>query len=230
MSGTDMLNTTLRNVMNNLVDTIVPLLIFLIGATVVWLLAKLISRTIVSVIWNKAGLEKILEQYKLKDALLGIEIKSVANVLLFLYLFLIGLVLVMDISIKQIAGSLQIQQVLVGIMGYMSSLIQGVVILMVFLLLADLISDKIREKEHLMFKDYLAMVVQAFIAILGFVVSMPAIFPSSNVELVGNVVLVMFAGIAFGFALAFGLAFGLGAQDIVAKRLEKFIKENLENK
>ncbi|MCS7122672.1 MAG: hypothetical protein NZ908_01810 [Candidatus Micrarchaeota archaeon] len=230
MSGTDMLNTTLRNVMNNLVDTIVPLLIFLIGATVVWLLAKLISRTIISVIWNKAGLEKILEQYKLKDALLGIEIKSVANVLLFLYLFLIGLVLVMDISIKQIAGSLQIQQVLVGIMGYMSSLIQGVVILMVFLLLADLISDKIREKEHLMFKDYLAMVVQAFIAILGFVVSMPAIFPSSNVELVGNVVLVMFAGIAFGFALAFGLAFGLGAQDIVAKRLEKFIKENLENK
>lgn len=230
MSGTDVFSTSLKNVMNTLIDLVIPLTIFLIGATVVWLVAKLLSRSIIAVIWERAGLEKLLEQHKLKDALLGIEIRGVANLLLFLYLFFIGLILVMDISLKQISASLQIQQVLVGIMGYMSSLIQGVVILIVFLLLADLISDKIREKEHLMFKDYLAMIVQAFIAILGFVVSMPAIFPSSNVELVGNVVLVMFAGIAFGFALAFGLAFGLGAQDIVAKRLEKFIKENLENK
>ncbi|MEM0471188.1 MAG: hypothetical protein QXL02_02820, partial [Candidatus Anstonellales archaeon] len=94
----------------------------------------------------------------------------------------------------------------------------------------DLVSDKIRAKEDMLFKDYVAMVVQAFIAILGFVVSMPAIFPNSNVVLIGNVVLVMFAGIALGFALAFGLAFGLGAQEIVSKRLEKFIKEKLESK
>ncbi|MEM1970996.1 MAG: hypothetical protein QW336_02545 [Candidatus Anstonellales archaeon] len=211
-------------------DILVPLLIFLVGVMFIWFITKGIARTVINLIWGKLGIDKILEEHKLKDALLGIDIKVVANTLLFLYLFLIGTILVMDISLKTIAGSLQIQAILTNLLGYMSSLIQGVIILIIFLLIADLVSDKIRAKEDMLFKDYVAMVVQAFIAILGFVVSMPAIFPNSNVVLIGNVVLVMFAGIALGFALAFGLAFGLGAQEIVSKRLEKFIKEKLESK
>lgn len=230
MNLESILFSTVQKTLGIINEIVVPLLIFLVGVMLVWFINKGIARTVINLVWNKLGIDKILEEHKLKDALLGIDIKIVANTLLFLYLFLIGTILVMDISLKTIAGSLQIQAILTNLLGYMSSLIQGVIILIIFLLIADLVSDKIRAKEDMLFKDYVAMVVQAFIAILGFVVSMPAIFPNSNVVLIGNVVLVMFAGIALGFALAFGLAFGLGAQEIVSKRLEKFIKEKLESK
>ncbi len=213
------------SVINNIV---IPFTLFLVLLMLVWVLSNSIANRIISAIWKVFKIDETLEKFKLKDALLGIDIKSVFSTLLFVYLLLIGMILAMDLSIKRVAGALEMQQVLRSILTYMSSLFQGVIILVLFLIIADLISDRIREKDHLVMKDYLAMITQVFIAILGFVIAMPAIFPSSNMQLLGQIVLVMFAGIALAFALAFGLAFGLGGQDVVAKRLEKFVKENID--
>lgn len=209
-------------------DLVIPLTLFLVLLFIAWLLSRTLSNKIISVIWKAFKIDDVLHSMKLKDALLGLDIKSVFTTLLFVYLFLIGIILSMDLSIKRITGAVEMQLVLRSVLSYMSSMFQGIIILVLFLLLADLISDKIREKEHLVMKDYLAMITQIFIAILGFVIAMPAIFPSSNMYLLGQIVLVMFAGIAIAFALAVGLAFGLGGKDIVAKRLEKFVKENID--
>lgn len=209
-------------------DIVIPLVFLLFLLVIVWWVAKAISRLIINVIWKNLNVDKVLEEHKLKDALLGVDIKMVFNTLLFIYLLLIGMILAMDLTVRSVSGALEVQVVLKNLLGYMSSLFQGAIILIIFLLLADLISDKIRAKEELIMKEYIAMVVQAFIAILGFVIAMPAIFPTSNILLLGNIVLLMFGGIVLGFGLAVGLAFGLGGQDVVAKRLEKFVKEKFE--
>ncbi len=189
-------------------------LFLLIALLVAYVVAKIVMY-LTRKTWKGLNIDDRLSELKVQDAFMGIKPLDAVLFLVGLYVFL----LVTYIA----AGALGLDTLVVWIAGllvYYAQLVQAVIFLGAVMIVADLISDRIREREDIEFNDMLAAGVQAFLIVLGILVVLPAIFPSTNVAFVSTIVLLLTAGIALGM----GLALGLGAKDLVARKLEELEK------
>ena len=189
-------------------------LFLLIALLVAYVVAKIVMY-LTRKTWKGLNVDEKLNELKVQDAFMGIKPLDAVLFLVGLYVFL----LVTYIA----AGALGLDTLVVWIAGllvYYAQLVQAVIFLGAVMIVADLISDRIREREDIEFNDMLAAGVQAFLIVLGILVVLPAIFPSTNVAFVSTIVLLLTAGIALGI----GLALGLGAKDLVARKLEELEK------
>ncbi len=217
----------------DLILLLLKLIVVIFSIGISYSISKVIAKTIIDRVYEALKINQILEKHKLKDALFGISVKSIATLWLVIYLFLIILISINSVLSVATKGDLAFPKAFVDLidnfLGYMSNLGQGLILLVLFAHLADYLSDRIREREDLMFSLYLAAIVQGLLIILGLAISLPSIFPSTNVILIGELVKIILAGIMLAIALAVGIALGLGSHPFVSEYINQHYKD-LKNK
>jgi len=104
---------------------------------------------------------------------------------------------------------------------YLPSLAQGLVILLVALMAADYLNDKIKESKKLPFANGIGVLVTLFIAYNALVIALPMLLPAADPSLLVWSFLVLLS--AFAIALGFGaaIAIGLGMKDTVSEIAKK---------
>ncbi|NPA22417.1 MAG: hypothetical protein GXN92_02445 [Candidatus Micrarchaeota archaeon] len=193
-----------------LVQAFFLVIALVIAYIVAWIAMKLVRKT-----WKGLGIDKKLEELKVQDAFIGIKPVDIVAFLIGFYVFL----LIVYIAVGPLSMP-TLQLWLTGLLAYYAQFVQAVIFLAAVMLVADIISDRIRERQDIQFNDVLAAGIQGFLILLGVLVVLPAIFPSTNVAFVSTIVLLLTAGIALGI----GLALGLGGKDLVAKKLKELEK------
>ena len=113
------------------------------------------------------------------------------------------------------------QQLAAQALGYLPSLVQGLIIVLAALMAADYLTDRIKSSKKLPFANSVGILVQLFIAYNALVIALPLLLPSADPSLLVWSFLVLLS--AFAIALGFGsaIAIGLGMKDTVADLAKK---------
>ena len=192
--------------------------VMLIGIWVADVLGKILKE-----FFRRVRLEKFLEGHGVHDAFLGFTLSGIAIIMLKLYIVVAFLGIAAEIIQMPMLYMLAAQAIT-----YLPSLAQGLVILLVALMAADYLNDKIKESKKLPFANGIGVLVTLFIAYNALVIALPMLLPAADPSLLVWSFLVLLS--AFAIALGFGaaIAIGLGMKDTVSdiakKNKDKFSK------
>jgi hypothetical protein len=192
--------------------------VMLVGIWVANLLGQVLKE-----FFHRVRLEKFLESHGVHDAFLGFTLSGIAIIMLKLYVAVAFLGIAADMIQMPMLYMLAAQAIV-----YLPSLAQGLIILLVALMAADYLTDKIKESKKLPFANGIGLLVTLFIAYNALVIAMPMLLPAADPSLLVWSFLVLLS--AFAIALGFGaaIAIGLGMKDTVAeiakKNRDKFSK------
>jgi len=192
--------------------------VMLIGIWIANLLGNVLKE-----FFRRIKFEKFLEGHGVHDAFLGFTLSGIAIIMLKLYVVVAFLGIAADIIQMPMLYMLAAQAIV-----YLPSLAQGLVILLVALMAADYLNDKIRENKKLPFANGIGILVTLFIAYNALVIALPMLLPAADPSLLVWSFLVLLS--AFAIALGFGaaIAIGLGMKDTVSeiakKNRDKFSK------
>lgn len=166
--------------------------------------------------FSRVKLEKFLESHGVHDAFLGFTLSGIAIILLKLYVVVAFLGIAADMVRMPILYALSAQA-----LGYLPSLVQGLIILLAALMAGDYLTDRIKKSKTLPFANGIAILVELFIAYNALVIALPLLLPSADPSLLVWSFLVLLS--AFAIALGFGaaIAIGLGMKDTVADLAKK---------
>ena len=185
--------------------------IMLIGIWVANLLGRVLKE-----FFNRVKLEKFLESHGVHDAFLGFTLSGIAIILLKLYVVVAFLGIAANVVMVPMLYMLAAQA-----LGYLPSLVQGLIIVLAALMAADYLTDRIKSSKKLPFANSVGILVQLFIAYNALVIALPLLLPSADPSLLVWSFLVLLS--AFAIALGFGsaIAIGLGMKDTVADLAKK---------
>ena len=185
--------------------------VMLIGIWVADVLGKILNE-----FFRRVRLEKFLEGHGVHDAFLGFTLSGIAIIMLKLYVVVAFLGIAADIIQMPMLYMLAAQAII-----YLPSLAQGLVILLVALMAADYLNDKIKESKKLPFANGIGVLVTLFIAYNALVIALPMLLPAADPSLLVWSFLVLLS--AFAIALGFGaaIAIGLGMKDTVSEIAKK---------
>ncbi|MFA6908063.1 MAG: hypothetical protein WC263_04515 [Candidatus Micrarchaeia archaeon] len=161
-------------------------------------------------------LEKFLEGHGVHDAFLGFTLSGIAIIMLKLYIVVAFLGIAADLIQMPMLYMLAAQAII-----YLPSLAQGLIVLLVALMAADYLNDKIMANKKLPFANGIGVLITLFIAYNALVIALPMLLPAADPSLLVWSFLVLLA--AFAIALGFGaaIAIGLGMKDTVAEIAKK---------
>jgi hypothetical protein len=185
--------------------------IMLVGIWVANLLGQVLSE-----FFKRLKLEGFLESHGVHDAFLGFTLSGIAIILLKLYVVVAFVGIAANVVMVPMLYMLAAQA-----LGYLPSLVQGLIIVLAALMAADYLTDKIKASKKLPFAVSIGILVQLFIAYNALVIAMPLLLPSADPSLLVWSFLVLLS--AFAIALGFGsaIAIGLGMKDTVAELAKK---------
>jgi len=210
--------TFVGNLLSGVFAFCILVAVMLIGIWVANLLGQVLKE-----FFRRVKLEKFLEGHGVHDAFLGFTLSGIAIIMLKLYVVVAFLGIAADIIQMPMLYMLAAQAIV-----YLPSLAQGLVILLVALMAADYLNDRIRESKKLPFANGIGIIVTLFIAYNALVIALPMLLPAADPSLLVWSFLVLLS--AFAIALGFGaaIAIGLGMKDTVAeiakKNRDKFSK------
>jgi len=185
--------------------------IMLIGIWVANLLGQVLSE-----FFKRVKLEKFLESHGVQDAFLGFTLSGIAVVLLKLYVVVAFLGISADAVKAPMLYILSAQA-----LGYLPSLVQGLIILLAALMAGDYLTDKIKESKKLPFANSIGILVELFIAYNALVIAMPLLLPSADPSLLVWSFLVLLSAFALALGLGTAIALGLGMKETVADLAKK---------
>ena len=211
----DQLQTSSSGFVGNMLEGLIAFCIFVAvmfaGLWVAQMLGLVMKRFL-----SKLGVEKFLQGHGVHDAFVGFTFSAIVFSLLKIYVAVAFLGIAADLVRVPMITFLAAQAI-----GYLPSLIQGLIILLAGLIAGDYITDRIKEHKKMPFANSVAIVIELFIAYNALVIAMPLLLPAADPSLLIWSFLIMLA--AFGIALGFGaaIAFGLGMKDAVADVAKK---------
>ncbi len=199
------------NLLSGVFAFCILVVVMLIG---IWV-ANLLG-TVLKEFFKRVRLEKFLEGHGVHDAFLGFTLSGIAIIMLKLYVVVAFLGIAADIIQMPMLYMLAAQAIV-----YLPSLAQGLVILLVALMAADYLNDKIKESKKLPFANGIGVIVTLFIAYNALVIALPMLLPAADPSLLVWSFLVLLS--AFAIALGFGaaIAIGLGMKDTVSEIAKK---------
>lgn len=211
----DQLQTSSSGFVGNMLEGLVAFCIFVAimfaGLWVAQVLGLLLKRFL-----HQAGVEKFLQGHGVHDAFVGFTFSNIMVALLKLYVVVAFLGIAADVIRVPMITFFAAQAV-----GYLPSLVQGLVILLAGLMAGDYITDRVKEHKKMPFANPVAIVIELFIAYNALVIAMPLLLPAADPSLLIWSFLIVLA--AFGIALGLGaaIAIGLGMKDAVSDVAKK---------
>jgi len=199
------------NLLEGLAAFCIFVLIMFIGVVVADLLGKVLR-----IFFKEIKLEKHLQSHGVDDAFVGFTFSDIVVSILKLYVVVAFLGIAADVIKVPMITYLAAQTI-----GYLPSLVQGLIVLLAGLLAGDYITDKMKESKKIPFINPLAILVELFIAYNALVIAMPMLLPSADPSLLIWSFLVVLAALAFALGLGAAIAIGLGMKDVVADVAKK---------
>jgi len=166
--------------------------------------------------FKRLKLEKFLESHGVHDAFVGFTFTGIVVSLLKLYVLVAFLGIAADIVKIPIITALSMQA-----MGYLPSLLQGVIIIMAALMAGDYVTDRMKESKKMPFANTVAIAVEVFIAYNALVIAMPMLLPAADPSLLVWSFLVLLSALALALGLGAAIALGLGMKETVADVAKK---------
>jgi hypothetical protein len=207
----DFANSLFSKTMAALSVAIIFAVLFIVGLIV----AKIVNGVIKEVL-KRGRLEEIIKSKGLENALLGFRVTQIITTLVGLYIVLVFLAAAADIVM---IGSLI--YTLTGLISYLSSFSQGVIIIAIVLFIATYVTNVIKSSGRFLFAKQIASVIKFIIAYLGLILALPLLLPNSSVEVLTDILTLTMQALVVAFGLAFGLALGLGLKDPISKAATK---------
>lgn len=208
------------NFVAGLADFVVVVIFLAIGYLVARFLASIVKRGL-----HEIRLEKKLEEKGMHDALAGFTVSGIIVTFVKITTFAVFLGIAADVTRLTFLNTL-----IYWFIGYIPSLVQGVIIVVAALLGADYVADRIRKAREVPFANMLAMLGKVFVGYTAAVIAIPLILPGADVSILKTFFVLMVA--AFAVAVGFGsaIALGLGLKDVVrdvGKKKEKDVMKLL---
>ena len=215
LSGLGQLQTSAIGFVGNLLEGVIAFAVLAVIVFVGVFVANLLGK-VLRVFLKQISLEKFLKEHEVHDAFAGFTLSDVAVALLKLYVVIAFIGIGADVVRVPIITYLAAQA-----MGYVPSLVQGLVILLAGLMAGDYITDKMKKSKSIPFANTLAIAVELFIAYNALVIAMPMLLPAADPSLLIWSFLVVLAAAAFAIGLGAAIAIGLGSKDAVADVMKK---------
>ncbi|MFH0836169.1 MAG: hypothetical protein V1834_03335 [Candidatus Micrarchaeota archaeon] len=215
---TDAVSSVLGNFVNGFADLLVILIFLGLGLFVAKILVHVLEHFL-----EQIQLEKSLKKRKIDDALLGFTLTDVLGKFVKIMTVAVFLGIAAEVVQLTFLGSM-----ITWFISYVPSLLQGATILVLALLFADYISDRIHDSK-MPFSSFLGTAFEVLVVYVALVMALPAIFPNVKVgvlEGILNMVLGLGLGaIAVAIGLGFAIAIGLGMKDSIARVAKKREKD-----
>lgn len=207
---TSTLQTSISGLAGNLLEGVIAFGIFVFimsfGVFIANILGMVLAR-----FFKEAKVEKLLEDHGVHDAFLGFTFTNITVTLLKIYILVIFIGIAADVVKIAMLGTLAIQAAI-----YMPMLVQGLVILLAGLMVADYLTDKMKTAKGVPFANTLAILVEVFIVYNVLVIVMPLLLPAVDPSLLASSFLVILTALCLSIGLGLAIAIGLGLKDTVA--------------
>ncbi len=211
----EQLQTSATGFVGNLLEGVVAfailVLIMLAGYVVANFLGMVLRR-----FFGELKLEKFLESHGVHDAFVGFTFTNIVVALLKIYVMVFFVGIAASIVKVPMLTYFSAQA-----MGYLPSLVQGLVILLIGLMAGDYITDRMKTHKKMPFANSLAILVELFIAYNALVIAMPLLLPAADPSLLVWSFLVVLAALAFAIGLGAAIALGFGLKDTVSDVAKK---------
>lgn len=172
---------------------------------------------------KRVKFEKFLQSHEIDDAFVGFTLSDIVVALLKLYVGVAFLAIAADVVRVPVLTYLATQAI-----GYLPSLVQGLIVLLAGLIAGDYITDRMKKSKAIPFANTFGILVELFIAYNALVIAMPMLLPAADPSLLVWSFLVVLAALAFALGLGFAIAIGFGLKETVAdvakKNKEKLAK------
>lgn len=201
------------NALNAVYVAVVFAVLFVLGAIV----AKIVNMVIRGLL-ARGKLEEKIKARNLENALMGFSITRIVAVLVSVYIVLVFLGAAADIVSMPFLTS-----VIYGLIGYLTSLTQGIALIVAVLFVATYISNIICTSGKCLFSKQIATAVKFILAYLALIMALPLILPNvqGSVAVLSSILTLFISALVVAFGLAVGLALGLGLKDSVAAAAKK---------
>jgi hypothetical protein len=201
----------LGNLLGGVVAFAILVAIVMIGWYVAGLLGMVLRR-----FFAELKIEQFLQSHGVHDAFVGFTFTNIAVAMLKLYVVIFFLGIAASIVKVDMLTYFATQA-----MGYLPSLVQGLIILLVGLVAGDYITDRIKKHKTMPFANSVSILVELFIAYNALVIAMPMLLPAADPSLLVWSFLVVLGALAFALGLGAAIAIGLGMKDVVAEVAKK---------
>lgn len=205
------LQTGTAGFMGSLLAGLVAFCIFILIMFVGVFVSDLLGKGL-RLFFKQIKLEKFLEGHGVHDAFVGFTFTDIVVSLLKLYVAVAFLAIAADMVTVPVLTFIATQAV-----GYLPSLVQGLVVLLAGLIAGDYITDRMKKSKAIPFANSFGILVELFIAYNALVIAMPMLLPAADPSLLVWSFLVVLAALAFALGLGFAIAIGLGMKDTIAE-------------
>ncbi len=199
------------NLLSGVVAFVIFAVIMFVGVFIADLLGKALREFL-----KRIKFEKFLQSHEVDDAFVGFTLTDIVVALLKLYVAVAFLAIAADVVRVPVLTYLATQAI-----GYLPSLVQGMIVLLAGLIAGDYITDRMKKCKNIPFANTLGILVELFIAYNALVIAMPMLLPAADPSLLVWSFLVVLAALAFALGLGFAIAIGLGMKETVADVAKK---------
>ncbi len=207
----------LVNLWNSAVLVLPGIIVAIIIGVIGYLIAFIIG-SVIKIVLTKAKLDSWIEKAQLSKAIGHIKVSGILGELAKWYVFIIFLQQAVDVLHLGALSSILGRFVL-----WLPDLIAAVLVLILGLLFAHFVYQKIVEHAHTKGVQGLGAAVRWVIITIAVIIGMGQI--GVNTGLLENVLMILIGALAVGFALAIGLSFGLGNK----KEANEFVRKLRKN-
>lgn len=189
----------------------VMVLILAIGYAVAWVLGKALKEFA-----RQIKVEQFMEKHGVHDSLLGFNITSISVLLVKLWVMVVFLGISAQITNVGLIVDLSAKAI-----NYMPMLVEGVVLLVSGLIVADYVTDRMKTMKKIPFVNGIAMAIEVFVIYVAAVMALPLMLPAVKADILESSFNIVLTAVCFSLGLGFAIAVGLGLKDAVADVAKK---------
>ena len=186
-----------------------------------WCVAYIVNNLLKSA-FEGVKMEQKIKSYGVHNALLGMKITSVIYTLLKVYIVVVFL----GAAAARVQLGL-VTDVIMWLVGYVPSLVQGVLVIGGALIAADFLVSKLKGVQ---FAKTVGLLIKVFVGYTALVIALPFILPGADTEILKTAFTLAVSSVAVAVGLGLGIALGWGLKDTVndvAKKKKKMIEDLL---
>jgi len=166
-------------------------------------------------------LEEEIRKQNLHNALLGMSITSVSSAIIKISVMVLALGVAANIA--QIPFLMEFSK---AALTYISlGLVPGAVVLIITMMAAEFITNKIKASKDVAFANLIGVVVEVFIVYNGVVIAIPQLLPSADVSLLKSTFNLAVTAVVISLGLGGAIAIGWGLKDAVGEIADRKMKD-----